>query len=59
MATFIIDGNRARLRSVTIGQSNGLETEILTGLTEGDRVVIYPGDRITHNSRVRPLTVEK
>lgn len=57
--TFIIEGNRAQLRSVTIGQSNGLETEILTGLTEGDRVVIYPGDRITHNSRVRALSVEK
>jgi len=57
--TFAVEGRRARLRSVTIGQSNGLETEILSGLTEGDRVVIYPGDRLTDGSRVRALTVEK
>jgi HlyD family secretion protein len=57
--TFVIEGSRAQLRSVTIGQSNGLETEILSGLTEGTRVVIYPGDRVIDGSRVRPLTVEK
>lgn len=57
--TFVVEGSRARLRSVTTGQSNGLETEITSGLTEGDRVVIYPGDRVTDGSRVRALTVEK
>lgn len=55
---FVIEGSRAQLRSVTIGQSNGLETEILAGLAEGDRVVLYPGDRITDGSRVRSLEVE-
>lgn len=57
--TFVVEGNHARLRSVITGQSNGLETEITSGLTEGDRVVIYPGDRVTDGSRVRALAVEK
>jgi HlyD family secretion protein len=56
--TFAVEGSHARLRKVDIGQSNGLETEITSGLTEGDRVVIYPGDRVTDGSRVRALTVE-
>jgi HlyD family secretion protein len=57
--TFALDGNRVHLRTVTVGQSNGQETEIHTGLTEGTRVVIYPGDRLTDGSRVRTLSVEK
>lgn len=56
--TFAVEGSRARVRPVTIGQSNGLETEILSGLNEGDRVVIYPGDRVADGSHVRALTVE-
>lgn len=56
--TFVIEGSRVRLRSVGVGQSNGLETEILSGLAEGDRIVIYPGDRLADGSRVRPLEVE-
>lgn len=56
--TFVIEGRRARLRDVQVGQSNGLETEILGGLSEGDRVIIYPGDRVADATRVRPLKIE-
>lgn len=57
--SFVLDGSRARLRDVQTGQSNGLETQITAGLAEGDRVIIYPGDRVTDGTRVQPLKVER
>lgn len=56
--TFAVEGSRAQLRTVKTGQSNGLETEIIDGLNEGDRVIVYPGDRVADGSRVRGLDVE-
>lgn len=56
--TFVVDGRHAKLRSVAIGHSNGVETEIIDGLKEGERVILYPGDQITDGSRVRSLDVE-
>ncbi|MET0261641.1 MAG: HlyD family efflux transporter periplasmic adaptor subunit [Rariglobus sp.] len=55
--TFVLDGKRTRLHSVKIGQSNGSETEIVEGLTEGQRVIIFPGDRVRDGSRVRQLNL--
>ena len=55
---FVIEGSRARLRTVQVGQSNGVETQITGGLDEGEQVVVYPGDRVKDGSRVRGLAVE-
>jgi HlyD family secretion protein len=55
--TYVLEGHTARLRAVKIGHSNGLETEILDGLREGDRVIVYPGDKIADGVRVAPLSV--
>jgi HlyD family secretion protein len=55
--TFVIDGSRARLRNVKVGFGNGVETESLDGLREGDRVVVYPGDKVSDGTRVTPLDV--
>ena len=57
--TYVAEGRRAKLRTVKTGQTNGIETEITEGLTEGDQVIVYPGDRVTDGSRVRGLDVEK
>jgi HlyD family secretion protein len=40
-----VDG-KARLTAVTVGHTNGLETQILDGLKEGDQVVVHPSDMI-------------
>jgi HlyD family secretion protein len=56
--TFVIDGSRARTRTVKVGRSNGIETEVLDGLQDGDRVVVYPGDKVVEGTRVRPLVIE-
>lgn len=37
---------RARLTAVTVGRTNGLETQVLDGLAEGDVVILHPSDRI-------------
>jgi len=55
--TFVVDGGRARLRQVQVGRTNGLDTEITGGLTEGERVVVYPGDNVTDGGRVRSFAV--
>ncbi len=55
--TFVLDGGRARLRPVKVGQSNGVETEVVEGLSVGTRVVVYPGDKVMDGSRIAPLVV--
>lgn len=55
---FVIDGSHAKLRRVKTGQSNGVDTEVLDGLKEGDHVIVYPGDRVRDGSSVRGLEVE-
>jgi HlyD family secretion protein len=55
--TFVVDRDRTRLRAVNVGRTNGLETEILDGLREGERVAVYPGDKIDDGVRVRELVV--
>lgn len=46
-ATFREIGGRAVLTEVQIGQMTGIVAEVLGGLAPGDRVVAYPGNRIS------------
>lgn len=52
---FVVEGGRARLRAVEAGRSNGVETQVLGGLEPGERVIVYPGDRVADGVRVREL----
>jgi HlyD family secretion protein len=45
---------RARLTPVTLGRTNGLETQILDGLAEGDSVILHPSDRVKDGAAVCP-----
>lgn len=45
------DGRAERVQ-VEVGASNGLETEILNGLGEGDLVVLYPTEQISAGVRL-------
>jgi HlyD family secretion protein len=55
--TFVVEGGRARVRTVSVGRSNGVETEIVEGVAENEVVIVYPGDRIEDGSRVRGIVV--
>lgn len=57
-AVYVAENGKARLRPVNASKSNGLETEVLDGLREWERVVIHPIDRVRDGvsiaSRVEP-----
>ncbi len=54
-STFLVVNGRAHLRNVKPGKRSGTETEILEGLTAGDHLILYPGDRVTEGSRVEAV----
>jgi HlyD family secretion protein len=45
-AVFSIKDGRARTTVVQIGHRNNRTTEVLSGLSEGDQVVLHPSDRV-------------
>jgi HlyD family secretion protein len=54
-SVFVVDGSRARRRDVSVGQRGGFAAEIQEGLTPGERVVLYPSDRLADGVRIRAL----
>jgi len=44
---FVVEDGTAASRIVSVGQRNGIEAEILAGLTEGDQVILHPGERVS------------
>ena len=52
-AVFVVSGGRARTRGVTIGHTNGVFAEVLSGVTEDESVISHPDDAIADNVRVR------
>lgn len=50
---FVIESGRAVSRIVQVGHRTTTEAEVLGGLKEGDRVVLYPGDRVEAGTRVQ------
>lgn len=51
-ACFAVRDGRAKLTEVSVGRTNGLETEVVSGLGEGDAVVVHPSDRVQDGVRV-------
>lgn len=51
-AVFVVDGGRARLRTVEIGQRNGTDAQVLKGLDPGAPVVLHPPDILEDGTRV-------
>jgi len=56
-AAYVVRGGRAEIVPVQAGQSGGGEMQIEAGLQEGDAVILYPGDRIKPDQRVKPTKV--
>ena len=51
-AVYVVDGDRAVLRRVTIGQRGATHAQVLEGVDEGVRLVAYPPDTLTDGARV-------
>jgi len=52
-AVFVMENKRARQRQVVVGHRNGLTAEIVSGLSEGELVIIHPDESIKDGTRVR------
>jgi HlyD family secretion protein len=47
VSVYRVEDGVARLRPVQVGRANAVETEVLGGLNEGDKVVAHPGDKVS------------
>ncbi len=55
-AVFKVEEGRAVLQAVEIGQRNGLEAEVLSGLSSSDQVIVHPSDSISNGVEVTSRT---
>ncbi len=51
-AVFVVEDGAARLRTIEIGPNNGIEAQVTTGLSEGDRVILYPSSGLSEGMSV-------
>lgn len=51
-AVFRNDGGRARLAEIAVGHRNSRVAEVLSGLSEGDQVILHAGDRVSEGTRI-------
>jgi len=51
-AVYVMEGGRARRATVDLGQRTNTEAEVLSGLQEGQQVVLHPPDTLTDGARV-------
>jgi HlyD family secretion protein len=56
-AAFALRNGRAKTVPVRIGAMSATEAEVLGGLSAGDEVIVYPGDRVKEGLRVKPIQV--
>ncbi|HEX2654327.1 MAG TPA: HlyD family efflux transporter periplasmic adaptor subunit [Xanthobacteraceae bacterium] len=57
-AVFSVKGERAQTTLVKIGHRNNRVAEILSGLSEGDQVIVHPSDRVKQGIRVAERDVQ-
>ena len=52
-AVYVVEKGRAKTRTVEIGRRNGLAAQLLSGLAEGETVILHPGDTVAEGKKVR------
>lgn len=52
-AVFAVEHGKAQVRPVEAGRRNGLQAQILSGLSEGDNVIVHPGDDVEDGIQVK------
>ena len=51
-AVYVVENDRAVTRVVQTGQRTGLEAEITSGLSGGERIIVYPSDAVADGVKV-------
>lgn len=54
-AVYVVESGRARLRRLQLGRVGERAAEVVSGVTQGDVVVLYPGDTVRDRSRVAAM----
>jgi HlyD family secretion protein len=52
-AVFRVEDGRAVTHTIKVGHNNGLEAEVLEGLSDGDRLLLHPSDRVADGVAIR------
>lgn len=52
---YVVRDGRAVRRAVQVGHRGGGQVEILSGLEEGDELIVFPSEEVTEGKRVRPV----
>jgi HlyD family secretion protein len=53
-AAYVLQAGRAVQRTLSLGERNGLEAEVISGVQEGEQVIVHPSDAIQDGVRVKP-----
>lgn len=56
-AAYVLAKAKAELRAVEVGRTSGTEMQILSGLKDGEEVILYPGDRVKAGQQVKPIQI--
>ena len=51
-SVYVVDGSRAKLRSVDVERRSGRFAAVKKGLIQGERIIVYPSDQISPDVRV-------
>lgn len=54
--TFLFEGGKARQTKVEIAHNNGVTAEVLSGLAQGQRVILHAPDAVVDGGKVEPRT---
>ncbi|MDU8927342.1 HlyD family efflux transporter periplasmic adaptor subunit [Alisedimentitalea sp. MJ-SS2] len=58
-AIFVVNGEgRADLRKVEVAGNNGLDAAITTGVSEGEKIILYPSAALSEGSQVAQRAIE-
>jgi HlyD family secretion protein len=55
-AVYVANEGRAQRTVVELGHQTGQEAEVLSGLSEGSRVILHPGDQVTDGVQIEERT---
>jgi HlyD family secretion protein len=53
-AVYVVHNGRARRARIDVGHQTGQEAEVTAGLSEGDVVILHPGDALVGGAKVKP-----
>lgn len=51
-AVFVVEAEKAQLRTIEIGPNNGVQAQVTSGLVEHDKVVLYPSSGLSEGMSV-------